>query len=351
LQLEKQRVKMPMTAPNPSHAAELLRLTYGAWIAQAIGVAARLRLADLMVRGPQSVDALANATGTHPSTLYRLLRALASTGVFVENEEGAFALTPLAEGLRSDVDGSLQAICVLRTEPWAWDAWGDLLHSVTTGESAIRHVHGSDLFGYLDEHPETQARFNQAMVSLSSTEIASILAAYDFSGFPTIADIGGGKGALLAAILSAYPLAQGILFDQPSTISGAGALLEQANVADRCVAVAGSFFEDVPEGGDLYLLKSIVHDWNDDRAELILRTCRQAMAPRARLLLIERVIPPGNTPSFAKWMDLNMLIVADGRERTEAEFASLLDRTGFVLQRVIPTSSPVSLVEAAPISG
>jgi hypothetical protein len=260
-------------------------------------------------------------------------------------------LTPLAEGLRSDLDGSLRQICGLRGEPWTWQAWGELYHSVTTGESAMRYVHGRDLFEFLNEHPDIQARFDQAMVSLSSTEIAAILAAYDFSPFSTIADIGGGHGALLAAILTTYPSARGILFDQPTTVAEAAELLERANVRERCTTVAGDFFTAVPGGADLYLFKSIIHDWSDDRAEVILRTCRRAMAPEACLLLIDRVVPPGNAPSFSKWMDLNMLVLANGRERTEAEISKLLACTGFELQRVIPTATPFSLVEARPVPG
>jgi hypothetical protein len=342
-----------MTAPGSPHLAELHRLTSGAWVTQAIGVAARLRLADLMAHEAQSVDALASATATHPPTLYRLLRALASIGIFAETEGKMFALTPLAEGLRSDVDGSLRALCILRTDQWAWDAWGGLLTSVTTGESAMHHVHGCGLFAYLEAHPDTGTRFNQAMVSLSSMEIPEILAAYDFSGFPTVVDIGGGTGALLAAVLGAYPSSRGILFDQPVTVSQAGALLEKANVADRCKLVTGDFFDHISDagGGDLYVLKSIIHDWNDEQSGVILRNCRRAMGRDARLLLIERVVPPGNEPSIAKWMDLNMLVVAEGRERTEAEFAELFARTGFELLRVVPTSSHFSLVEGTPVAG
>jgi hypothetical protein len=308
-----------------------------------------LRLADLLADGPRNVDGLARDTATDPPSLYRLLRALASNGIFREGEPGTFELTPLAEGLRSDIPGSLRAMCVLRTEAWAWAAWSELLRSVSTGISAMELLDGRGLFDFLEERPESLSLFAQEMVSLSSTETEAILAAYDFSGYSTIIDIGGGTGTILAAILAAYPAASGVLFDQPSVIDRAGPLLDGAGISHRCTRTGGDFFAAVPGGGDFYLLKSIIHDWDDERAEAILRTCRCAMPPHARLMLIERVVPAGNGPSFAKWMDLNMLVIAGGRERTEAEYRHLYARAGLELRRIIPTASDMSLIEGVPI--
>jgi hypothetical protein len=337
-----------MAAAAPSSSAELLRLTAAAWVARAIGVAAALGLADLLADGPRGVDELARASAADPPSLYRLLRALAGAGIFAEDDHGRFGLTPLADGLRSDAPGSVRALCALRAAPWYWGAWGELAHSVRTGAPGFDRVHGTDLFTLLERHPAALALFGQAMGALSGTEAAAVLAAYDFAPAATIVDVGGGRGALLAAILGAHPAARGILFDRPATVAGAGALLQGAGVGDRCAVVGGSFFEAVPAGGDLYVLKSVLHDWDDDRAAAILRTCRRAMGPAGRLLLIERVLPPGNAPSPGRWMDLNMLVAAGGRERTEAEYRSLLAGAGFEATRVVPTTAEVSLLEATP---
>ena len=336
-----------MPATEVSSSAKLLQLLEGAWVAQAIGVAAKLGLADLMKDGARPVDDLARETSTHAPSLYRLLRALASVGIFAEAEHRTFGLTPLAEPLQSDVRGSMRAMCAMRAEPWFCGAWGELLHSVTTGEPGFDRYAGCDIFTFLKRNPTALALFGEAMSDLSASETAAVLDAYDFSHADTIVDVGGGQGALLADILRSHPAARGILFDRPETIGRAGDLQKQAGVGDRCQLVGGSFFETVPEGGDLYILKSVIHDWSDDESITILRNVRRAMAPDATLLLIERVIPAGNTASSSKWMDLNMLIASTGRERTEAEFRSLLAAAGFELARVVSTMASVSLIEAS----
>ena len=337
-----------METVDKAAAADLLRLTGAAWVAQAVSVAARLHLADHLAGGARTVDDLATATATHAPSLRRLLRALAGVGLFAEDEEGRFGLTPLGAALRSDITGSVRALCAMRGEPWFWAAWGELLHSVTTGETAFRRVHGTDFFGFLAQHPEAAALFNAGMGDLSQTETAAVVAAYDFGRYRTVVDVGGGQGALLAALLQAYPTVRGILFDLPATVAGARALLEAAGVADRCTVIGGSFFEAVPSGGDLYVLKSVIHDWDDEQAVAILRSCRAAMGDTSRLLLVERVVPPGNAPAFAKLMDLNMLVIAGGRERTEAEYRMLYERAGLALTGVSPTTAEVSLIESQP---
>jgi hypothetical protein len=312
-----------MAATDLEPSVELLRMSSAAWLSQALGVAAKLGIADLLADGPKSLDELARETESHAPSLYRLLRALASAGIFAENEQRQFEMTPLANGLRSDVPGSVRAVCALRSLPWLWDAWGNLLHSIQTGETAFNLLHGTDLFSYLGRDPDALSLFAQAMGSLSATEVAAVLAAYDFSLFGTIVDVGGGRGYLLSAILAAHPAARGVLFDLPSTVAQAPGILDGAGVRDRCEVVGGNFFDEVPGGGDLYVLKSIIHDWDDERAIAILQTCRRSTIADARLLLIERVVRAGNGPSFSKWMDLNMMVVAGGRERTEAEYRSL----------------------------
>jgi predicted O-methyltransferase YrrM len=338
-------------AAAPPEYTELLALTTGAWVAQAIAVAAELGLADLVVDGPRSADELARKTATHAPTLYRLLRALAGAGVFTEDERGRFGSTPLADGLRSDVPGSVRAACELRGRPWFWQAWGRLLHSVRTGEPALEAMHGTDLLTFLERHPTELSVFDRAMGSLSATEIAAVCSAYDFPAVGTVVDVAGGRGTLLAAVLQSRPALRGILFDRPATVDGAPELLAAAGVADRREVLGGDFFDAVPEGGDLYVLKSIIHDWDDARAAAILRSCRRAMRTDATLVLVERVVPPGNTPSPAKWMDLNMLVLLGGRERTEAEYRELFARAGFDLTRVVTTDGLTCLVEGVPATG
>jgi O-methyltransferase domain/Dimerisation domain len=335
----------PIDTVNPTAAAELLRITASAWMAQAVSVAARLRLADLVADGARTAEDLASETGSHSSSLRRLLRALTGLGLFIGDEQSRFRLGPLGTALRSDVHGSVRGLCAMRGEPWFWDAWSGLLHSVKTGETGFRHLHGTDFFSFLDQHPEAAATFNAGMSSLSDTETEAVVATYDFGRATTVVDVGGGEGALLAAILRAFPHVRGVLLDLPDTVAGAPALLEAAGVADRCEVVAGSCFEEVPGGADLYLMKSVIHDWDDERAVAILHKCRQAMRDDARLLVIERVIPPDNALSFANLMDLNMLVLVGGRERSEAEYRELYARAGLQLIGAIPTRAEVSLLE------
>jgi hypothetical protein len=343
---------VPQRPPgDPSAAAELLSLTSGGWVAQAIAVAAQLRLADSLVSGAKDVGELAADTGSHAPSLYRLLRALASIGIFTEDGNGRFELTPLATPLRSDVPGSVRAMCAMRGEKWLLQPWAELSHSVRTGETAFDHVHGAPVFAFLAEHPAAMSLFAEAMTSMSGTECAAVVAAYDFSTATTIVDVGGGQGQLLATILRSSPSARGVLFDLPATVASAPALLDAADVTERCAITSGDFFHDaVPGGGDLYVLKSIIHDWDDDRAVSILSNCRRAMDPAGTILLIERLIPAANEPSVSKWMDLTMLVVAGGRERTEQEYRTLLERAGFAVSSIIPTAAHLSLIEGKPHS-
>jgi hypothetical protein len=325
----------------------LLQLASGSWIGQAVHVAAKLGIADLLEDGPKSPATLAEATGAHAGTLHRLLRALASLGVFAEDADGRFALTSLAEGLRTNAPGSLRAYAIMMGEDWHWRAWGDLLNSVRTGQPAFEHVFGCPMFSYFGEHPEAARVFDAAMTSRTGQETAAVIAAYEWPASATIVDVGGGQGALLAAILARNPDVHGVLFDMPHVIAVARGLIEEAGLADRCELAAGDFFERVPAGGDLYLLKRVVHDWDDERASAILRSCRAAMGDRSRLLVIEHVLPPGNAPSWGKLLDLQMLVLTPGgRERDEAGFRALLASTGLRLERIIPAGPTASLIEA-----
>ena len=323
-------------------------MIYGARVTQAIFVAATLGIADLLRVGPGTAEDLAAATGTHAPSLYRVLRALASVGIFAEDAEGRFALTPLAAPLRSDGPGSLRAFAVMSGERWVWRSCGEIEYSVRTGQPAFEHVFGAKLFDYYTAHPEAGRVSAEALNSLSQADNAAIVAAYDFIAASVIVDVGGGQGSLLAAILTANPGLRGVLFERQPVLDMAQPRLQAAGLADRCDLVAGDFFGTIPTNGDIYLMKKVIHDWNDADARAILARCRAAMPGTARLLIADNVVPEGNQPSSAKWLDLLMLVYAGGRERTEAEHHDLLALAGFTLSRVIPTASDVSVVEAYP---
>ena len=325
----------------------LQRMLAGAWISSAIALASKLGVADLLADGPKALDELAEATSSHPPSLFRLLRALASVGIFQEAEDGRFILTPLAEPLQSVIPGSLRAFAIMLGEEWHWQAWGRLGHSVQTGESAFEQLQGMTVFDYWTQHPAAGAIFDAAMTSRGAEEERAVLAAYDFSGITTLADIGGGHGSFLTALLQACPQVHGLLFDLPNVIVGARARIEMAGLQERCRVVAGSFFESVPGGADAYILKKVIHDWDDERAATILRHCCRALPETGRLLLVELVVPPGNEPSFAKLLDLLMLVwTPGGKERSAAEHETLLASAGFELTRIVPTASAVSVIEA-----
>jgi hypothetical protein len=327
----------------------LLRMTNAFQASQAIHVAATLGIADLLEDGPRSVDDLAQATGTHAPTLYRLLRALASVGVFAEEPDGQFRSTPLAEYLRTNAPRSLRAWAVQIGQQYLWTSWGHLLHSVRTGEPAFPELYGTTAWEYRQAHPEEDAVFNAAMTALSAGVVEAIVQSYDFSSMGVLMDVGGGEGVLLAAILAANPALRGVLFDQPHVVTGANELLERAGVADRCEVVSGSFFESVPGGADAHLLKSIVHDWDDIATVKILRACRAAIVNSGRLLVVEPIIRPGNEPDPAKFSDLNMLVMLGGQERTADDFKRLYVEAGLRLTDIIRTGSSMAIIEGVPV--
>ena len=316
----------------------------GYWIAQAVYVAAKLGIADLLHDGPKDCHELAAATSSHAPSLYRLLRMLASQGVFQEDDQNRFALTPLADCLRAAAPHSQRAVALMMGEEH-YRAWGDLMHSIQTGECAFEHAYGQNIFDYLASHPEQGRVFDAAMTGIHGRESAAMLDVYDFSDVRTLADVGGGNGSLLAATLARYPHLQGLLFDMPRVIELARANLQAAGVGQRSRVVGGSFFEEIPSGADAYLLRHIIHDWDDERSTVILKNCRRAMSKGARLLLVESVIPVGNDPSFGKLLDLNMLVMPGGAERTEQEYRQLLQGADFELARIVPTRADVDVIE------
>lgn len=336
-------------ADSPRHApasAQLLEMTVGFQVSRAISAAAELGIADLLAGGPRTVEELAEATGTRPPLLYRLLRALASCGIFAETGDGRFAMTPLAAPLRSDAPGgSVRDYAVFVGQPFVQRPWEELVWSLRTGRPGFDRVYGMSMFEHHSGNAEAGELFNNAMASHTSRETAAIVAAYDFGGLGTVVDVAGGHGGLIAAILAASPGTRGVLFDQPHVIAGARAALQGQGVVGRCQLAGGDMFESVPPGGDAYIVKRVLHDWDDDRAVAILRSCARAMNDGGRVLVIDMVIPPGNDPHLGKFYDLTMLVNLGGRERTEPEFAELLAAAGLRITRVLPTQSPLSIVE------
>jgi hypothetical protein len=336
--------------PTADDIAMLRQYIMGFRLTQLMYVAAKLRLADHLHAEPQSPNRLAQAVSADPHALYRLLRALASIGVFTEQADGTFALTPRARLLQTDAPGSLRDVALLYGDDWLWQAYGQMLWSVQTGGPAFQHVHGQPLFDYLHHHPAAGTAFHNAMTGFSAHEAAAIVSAYDFSRVQRVVDVGGGQGALLTALLNAHHHLSGVLFDLEEVIASAKQQVVPQGLRERYLCSAGDFFAAVPSGGDLYMLKSVLHNWNDEKSVQILRNCRAAMGEHARLVLAERVIPAGNIPSEAKLFDINMLVVLGGQERTEQQYSSLFHAAGLRLAKVIPTGTPLSLIEGVAIA-
>ncbi|WP_224362982.1 acetylserotonin O-methyltransferase [Hyalangium versicolor] len=338
----------PTGAP-PADPAVLRNMIFGFWSLRAIYVAAELGVADHLASGPRDSEELAKACQTDASALYRVLRALASVGLLSEPEPRHFALTPLGQFLRSDTPGSMRALARMLGSHWHWRTFEGILESVRTGEPAMAKMVGQPLYTYLGQNPEQEKIFDHSMTSFSSVENDAIRDAWAFLTSGTLVDVGGGRGHLLATLLNAHPGLRGILFDRPSVVANEQDAVNAHGLDARCERVGGDFFESVPSGADAYLLKYILHNWNDERTGAILRNCRRAMKPSARLLLVEQVVQPGNSPDPAKLLDLEMLVLVGGRERTEEEFRGLLADSGFSLVRVVPTRRALSIVEASPV--
>ena len=317
----------------------------GHLIAQAVSVAARLRIPDLVAEKPQRADVLARATGSHADGLYRLLRALASAGIFVEKGRRRFGRTPLSDLLREGVPGSLRDVAIFGGEPWRRAAYA-LAGSLRAGRSAFEIVYGMPLYSYLSKHPRSLRLFTDVMAYHWSHLSDAILRVLDFSRTRRIVDVGGGPGSLVRALLEAHPGLTGVVFDLPAVAAAARRSLTAAGLASRCRVLSGDFFRGVPGGGDLYVLAFVLHNWDDRRAVKILERCRNAMSETARLVVIEILVPADTRPAAAKISDLEMLVFTSGRERTAGEYRALLAAAGLRLRRIVATGTPVSLMEA-----
>lgn len=326
----------------------LRELVTGYWAAQAVSVAASLRLADLMGAGPRTSEDLASLTGTDHGSLFRLLRALTSVGVFHQSEDGRFELTPLGQYLRADCPGSLRDYAVFFGDERQWRAWGALAHSVRTGETGYQHAHGVGLYDYLAQAPEAAEVFDRAMAGSVAHTASAVATAYDFSGFERLVDVGGGDASLMAAVLHAHPSLRGVVVEQEGAAGRARTRLRQEGLDQRCEVVVGDFFDGVPAGGDAYLLSRVMHVFDDEAAVAILRNCRRRVPHHGVVLVVERVLPPANTPFFGMLGDLNMLALTGGVERTEAEYRVLLESAGLVFAGVVKTATDASVLEARP---
>ena len=331
----------------PPHA-QLIQMGTAVWVSGVVYAAAKLGLADQLAAGPQSAAELAAAMQMHAPSLHRLMRALAGLGILTERDAQRFALTPLGEALKTGAPGSARATLIAFGGQWFSRGWAEIMYSLETGKTGFEKAFQMPLFEYLAQHPEEASYFSEAMVGFHGAEPPAVAAAYNFSEFKTVVDVGGATGNMLAAILSEHAGPRGVLFDRPHVVRDAPALLEARGVEDRVTIEAGDFFETVPHGGDAYLLSHVIHDWNEDQCLTILGNCRKVIKPDGRLLIVEMVLPAGDTPHPGKVLDILMLVMPGGQERTEAEYASLLAKAGFRLSRVVPTASAVSVVEAVP---
>lgn len=342
------------TQPAMPPGIVLYQMGIGHYFSRALALAAKLGIADLLKEGPRHYGDLAKATETHAPSLNRMMRLLASVGVFEERDNGTFALTPLGEYLRTGVPGSMRASVMLFAGVAIQDAWKELEYCVQTGEPAFRrNSPAADPFSQIAQNPEQAKVFDEAMATFAPMTAAAIAASYDFSAFRELVDVGGGNGALLIGILKASPTLRGIVFDLPHNADNARRKIAEAGLESRCRALGGDFFKEVPSGADAYIIKHVIHDWNDDRALEILRNCHRAMRPEATLLIAEGVYPSRieQTDSCrgAAANDVNMLVSTGGRQRSEGEFHSLFEQAGFRLTRIIPTPARLSVIEGARI--
>ncbi len=325
---------------GPPPAAQLMQIFFGIIPTLAIGAAAKFGIADFLKDGPKTADELASLAGVHSRSLYRLLRATASVGVFSEDADGRFSMTPLAEPLCNDAPDSVRSFAIFFSDDWHMRVWAELNYSVQHGAPAFDRINGKEFFPYLEENPAHAKIFNDAMTSNSAAACAAVLGGYDFSGINKLIDVGGGHGLLLTSIMEKYPQMSGVLYDAQSVIDGATAI-----ISGRCEAVGGDFFQSVPAGGNAYIMKHIIHDWDDEHSLKILHNCHESMSENGKILVVEMVIPEGNTPSLGKFLDLEMLLFLRSFERTEAEYRALFYQAGFELTKIVPTASPYSVIE------
>lgn len=327
----------------------LIEMLSGFWISQSLSVVAKFGVADHMSETQAtSARVLAEKTGANADALYRLMRALSTVDIFREERVGEFRLTPIGAALKTDHPQSMRYFSIYQGQ-LNWVNWGALGHCVQTGTNAIEHLHGMKSFEYISGDKERADIFDRGMVNVSAMELDPVLAVYDFSPFKTIADIGGGYGAVLCAILAITPGVKGILYDLPQTADGARQHFEAAGLGARVEVSSGSFFDGVPAGADAYLMKHIIHDWSDEESIRIMANIRQHIPMSGKLLLIEHVVPPPGVVHFSKFLDLEMLVATTGRERTEDEYRALMAKAGFRLNRIVPTIGLASVIEASPV--
>jgi hypothetical protein len=325
---------------------QMVQMVSSYWLSQALGAVARLGIPDRIAAQPRTSEGIAKAVGIDPDAAHRVMRALASIGVFRQLEDARFALTPLGETLCSNVPGSVRDFAVMLTDTPHWQAWGKFLEALKSGRPVLKAVLGMELWEWYSQHSGDANAFSLAMGNLARMVAAELTRVVDFSQVQTVADVGGAHGVLLTAILQHYPHTRGILFDLPHVIETAKPVIEAQGLSDRCELSAGDFFNEVPSGADVHVLKQILHDWDDQRATLILENCRRSLRPNGRVLLVEMVLPPDSAPSPAHFIDLNMLVLLGGRERSASEFAVLLEKSGFKPPRFIETDSPFVVIEA-----
>jgi hypothetical protein len=328
--------------------AQLVQMFAGSWVAVAVYTAAKLGIADHLAGGARSAVELAPPLGAHAPTLHRFMRTLAGLGILTEGDGQRFALTPLGEGLQTGAPGAARSTLLAFGGVTFARTWEEIFYSLETGKPAFEKMWGMPIFDYFAQHPEAASLFSEAMVGFHGSEPPTVAEAYDFSSMQTVVDVGGATGNMLAALLSRHPGLRGVLYDMPHVVRDAPALLKSRGVESRVAIESGSFFERVPAGGDAYVLSHIIHDWSEAQCLTILGHCRRAIGPDGRLLIVETVLPEGDTPHQGKLQDLVMLVFPGGQERTEAEYAELLVKANFRLRRVVPTTSVVSIVEAVP---
>jgi hypothetical protein len=333
------------SAAPPPHA-QLVQMAMGHWISRIVYLAAKLDLAGHLTNGPKRADELAGPTGTDATALYRFMRSLATLGILRESDTRQFSLTPLGEALKTDAPGAARSSVLTIASEWWTRGFSELLYSIQTGKSGFEKALGEPVFDYLARNPEDASLFSETMIGFHGAEPPAVAAAYDFSEIGTLADVGGASGHLLTTILQRYPGTRGILFDLPHVVRDAPALVAARGLTDRVEIKSGSFFETVPAGADAYLLSHIIHDWSEDQCLTILGHCRQALDGSGRLLIIEMVLPSADTPHPGKILDVMMLVGPGGQERTAPEYDALLGKAGFRLNRIVPTTSAVSVVEA-----
>ena len=335
-----------------SPSAAMRQITTGFWVSRATYVAAKLGIADLLKDGPKSSEELAQLTDTHAPSLYRVIRALASVGIFGQDEQGRFTLTPVAATLRSDVPNSLRALAIRNLGDERYQAWGDLMHNVRTGETAFDHVFGMGVWEYQAQHPEQAKIFDESMANIIAATNAAVLASYPFSTIDKLVDVGGGNGSFMISLLNANQAMKGVLFDLHHVAEQARKRIADAGLAERCEVIGGDIFTSVPQGGTVYILSQIIHDWDDDRAIAILKSCYRAMKNKAKLLVIQGILPDrvehSGAPQRGFIVDLHMMVTTGGRQRTVTEYRTLMEAAGFRVTKIVRTQSEMSVIECVP---